>query len=80
MSTGNVATNKYYTRLKSFLNKIFEPFLTVTHTWCVQKVSRNLNFRELRMFDFRFFCGVMLVPISLTCADNFGHVECSVNF
>ena len=44
-------------------------------TWSVQKVPRILNFR-----DFRFFCGVMLVLISLALADKFGHFECSVNF
>ena len=50
------------------------------YTWSVQKVARILNFRGLRVFDFRFFGGVMLVLISLTCADKFGHFECSVNF
>ena len=50
------------------------------YTWSVQKVSRILNFRGLRIFDFRFFCGVMLVLMFLTYADKFGHFECSVNF
>ena len=50
------------------------------YTRSVQKVSRILNFRGLRTFDFRFFCGVMLVLMSLTYADKFGHFECSVNF
>ena len=48
----------------------------LTCTWSVQKVLRILNFRGLRIFDFRFF-GVMLV---LIYADKFGHFECSVNF
>ena len=46
-------------------------------TRCVQKVSRILNFRGLRIFDFRFFCGVMLVLMSLIYADKYGHFECS---
>ena len=53
---------------------------THTCTWAVQKVSPILNFRGLRIFDFRFFYGVMLVLISLAYADKFGHFECSVNF
>ena len=49
-------------------------------TRSVQKVLRILNFRGLRIFDLRFFCGVMLILMSLTYADKFGHFECSVNF
>ena len=55
-------------------------FSKTHYTWSVRKVSRILNSRELRIFDFRFFCGVMLVLISHTCADKFGHFECSINF
>ena len=33
-------------------------------TWSVQKVSRILNSRALRIFDFQVFCSVMLVFIS----------------
>ena len=50
------------------------------YTWSVQKISSILNFRGLRIFNFRYFCGVMLVLVSLTYADEFGHFECSVNF
>ena len=50
------------------------------YTWSVQKASRILNLRGLRISDFRFFCGVMLVLTALTYADKFGHFECSVNF
>ena len=50
------------------------------YTWSVQKVSKILNFRELRIFDLLFFCGVMSVLICLTYTDKFGHFECSVNF
>ena len=53
--------------------------LHVECTLSVQKVSRILNY-GLRMFNFWFFCGVMLVLISLTYADKFDHFECSVNF
>ena len=51
-----------------------------SNTRCVQKVSRILNFRGLRIFDFRFFCGVMLVLMFLIYADKYGHFECLVNF
>ena len=47
---------------------------------CVQNESRILNFRGLRIFDFRFFCGVMLILMFLIYADKYGHLECSVNF
>ena len=53
---------------------------TYLRTWSVQKVSGILNFCELRIFDFWFFWGVMLVLISLTYADKFSRFECSVNF
>ena len=50
------------------------------HTRCAQKVSRILNFRGLRIFDFRFFCGIMLVLMFLIYADKYGRFEWSVNF
>ena len=66
----------YYMRTKLSILQV-----QYTHyTWSVQKISRILNFRGLRIFDFRFFCGVMLVLISRTYADKFGHFECSGNF
>ena len=49
-------------------------------TWPVRKVSRILNFRELRICEFGFFCGVMLILISPTYADKFDRFEFSVNF
>ena len=54
-------------------------FMWPHYTWSVQKVSRILNFRGLRIFDFRFFGGVMLVLISLIYAEKFDHFEWSVN-
>ena len=56
------------------------PVVLLQFSWPVQKVSRILNFRGLRIFDFRFFCAVMLVLISHTYADNFGDFKYSVNF
>ena len=38
------------------------------------------NFEFPRIFDFRFFCGVMLVLMFFIYADKYGHFECSVNF
>ena len=55
-------------------------YIFAANTWSVQKTSRNLNFRGLRIFNFRFFWGVMLVLMSLTYADKLGHFECSINF
>ena len=52
----------------------------ISNTWSVQKVSWILNFRGLRIFDFRLFCGVMLVLMSLTYANKLGRFQCSVNF
>ena len=49
-------------------------------TWSVQKVSWILNFHGLRILDFPFLCGVILVLLSLTYAEKFSHFECSVNF
>ena len=37
--------------------------ISALSTRCVQNVSRILNFRALLIFNFRFFCGVMLVQM-----------------
>ena len=50
------------------------------YTRCVQNILRILNCRGLRIFDFRFFCGVVLVLMLLIYADKYAHFECSVNF
>ena len=50
------------------------------YMWSVQKVSLILNFRGLRIFDFRFFCGVVLVIIFFTYEGKFGNFKRSVNF
>ena len=52
----------------------------ILYTRYVQKVSRILNFRGLRIFDFRFFYGVMLVVMFLIYANKYDHFECSVHF
>ena len=51
-----------------FINKTHILLLALIYptTWSTQKVSRILNFLGSRIFDFRFFCGVMLILISLT--------------
>ena len=69
----------YIVWLRYFLHTHILTHFTLC-TWSVQKVSRILNFRGLRIFDFRFFSGVMLVLMSLTYADKLSHFECSVNF
>ena len=41
--------------------------LYYTSTWSVQKVSRMLNFRGLRVFDFRFLWGYVGTHIPQLC-------------
>ena len=50
------------------------------YTLSVQKVSRILNFRGLRIFDFKFFGSIMLVPIPLTYADKLAILNVHFNF
>ena len=47
------------------------------YTWSVQKVSRILNFRWLRIFDFQFFVVLCWYSYRSLMLDLF---ECSVNF
>ena len=44
------------------------------------EVCSILNFSGLRIFDFRFFCGVMLVLMFLIYAGKYSHFEFSFNF
>ena len=46
---------------------------------CSKSIA-NFEFPRLTYIQFSIFCGVMLVLMSLTYADKFGHFECSVNF
>ena len=46
----------------------------------VFKTYREFGISAGYVFDFRFFCGVMLVLMFVISADKYGHFECSVNF
>ena len=46
---------------------------------CSESIA-NFEFSRITHIRFSIFCGVMLVLISLTYTDKFGHFECSVNF
>ena len=54
----------------------YEIYDTCIYVVCSKSIA---NF-EFRIFDCRFFCGVMLVLTSLTYAYKFGQFQYSVNF
>ena len=59
---------------------IVEKIFNYIYTWSVQKISQNFKIPRVTYIRFSIFCGVMLVLISLTYTDKFGHFERSVNF
>ena len=49
------------------------------HVVCSKSIT-NFEFPRVKYIRFLIFCGVMLILVSITNAEKFGHFECSVNF
>ena len=50
-----------------------------TYVVCSKSIA-NFEFARVTCILFSIICGATLVLVSLTCADEFVHFECSVNF